>query len=80
MNQKFSQDFTALFAWGKNDAKEEQLQKPRKIPIMNRTRIKLAAAMLDKTGVGISHLSKVGAVEMLKRINDFNTNNRLQYE
>ena len=75
MNQKFSQDFTGLFK--RKQDPETKYQTPRP---MLKSRVMLAAEALDNCGIGISESTKVHAVELVRRINNYNSNNRIQYD
>ena len=75
MNQNFSHDFTGLFK--RKQDPETKYQTPRP---MLKSRVMLAAEALDNCGIGISESTKVHAVELVRRINNYNSNNRIQYD
>jgi hypothetical protein len=78
MNQKFSQDFTGLFKW--NDISQEPQQTLPKTSPAFKSRLILAAEALDNSGIGITQKNKLNAVELIKRIHNYNSNNRIQYD
>ena len=78
MNQKFSQDFTGLFKW--NDISQEPQKTLPKTSTAFKSRLMLAAEALDNSGIGITQKNKNLTVELVKRIHNYNSNNRLQYD
>jgi len=75
MNQKFSQDFTGLFK--RKQDPETKYQKPSP---MLKSRVMLAAEALDNCGIGITESTKIQAVELIRRINNYKADNRIQYD
>ncbi|MEY3369615.1 MAG: hypothetical protein RLZZ361_285 [Cyanobacteriota bacterium] len=74
MNQQFSQDFTNLFKW------DEIAKKiPDSTPILSsslKSQIMLTAETLDNSGIGITQPTKNLAIELVRRIHDYNSSRK----
>ena len=75
MNQKFSQDFTGLFKRKQDPETKYQNSTP-----MLKSRVMLAAEALDKSGIGINQATRITPIELVRRINNYKADNRIQYD